>query len=127
MPSPFAIDGIDTAALEDVSAAIRHDLASTIARHRGGQDAGRIADQLLGRQDVALRVVGLIDGAERVVTHASKGNITTHPFGVEGYAYGEGETLARGPRSTVPAFVRQQGGAFWDWVHPQYRWVFEVE
>lgn len=108
-----------------IEASLRHDLAGAIAQHRGGRDAGRLADVLLGWSYEGLTIIGLIDDCECVVRYGGGKAISAIPFDLEGIQFDDSEFLGLHRQQDCPAFVRAQGVDYWDWVHPQYRWVFE--
>lgn len=110
---------------ESLEAWLRHDLASTIAQHRGGSDAAELADFLLRWSHEAVSILGLIDGCERAVRYGHK-SISAIPFDTDDVYYDESESYGLFRRQDCPAFVYDQGSEYWDWLHPQYRWVFSV-
>jgi len=114
--------------LGPVQGPLKDELAEVIARARGGKGAGRMAEELLWRDKQGYHLVGVIEAGEKAVFYEPpRYGVVAVPFdesGVDGLGMSQMNRLKR--RATVEYFVREQGEAFWTWVHPRYRWVFEV-
>lgn len=114
--------------LHNLQEPLQDELAEAIAKARGGKGTGAMAYELPKRDKRSHQLIGVVEQGQRVVFYdPSRWSVVATPFdksGVDGNKRFQWEKIKE--RVTVERFVREKGEDCWTWVHPRYRWVFEL-
>lgn len=109
--------------------AVRGELADAIRNDRNDVDPEDLAAALLDWEGGNRSLVGLTRGCRRAVYFDETVSLL-HSFPIpEGELRSRGEVESRtaAGRPETYAAVRVRDRDDWDWLHPRYQWVFDVE
>lgn len=102
------------------------ELFAAIAGHRPGVHADRMAARLLRRVAGGRELVALVDDGRRAVFYdASARRMVATPFDEHGVR-ADGDELLWDRVGDPAAWVDARAGDL-DWVHPDYRWVLDLD
>ena len=104
---------------------VSDDLIQVLSNDASVADPDAIASELLDRDCQVFSLIGLSgDGSSAVFYDWPIWAVRTIPVndGLEGLT--SSQSVASHHYGRVEAYIETCGKAYWDWLHPRYRWVF---